>query len=152
LGVKPVAIGLTEKVREYAQLVPRRRYKVYSEEAQKRSQAGRAPQAKPQAQAPPAAKPQPAGAPAGGGPPGRIMGFTSTSVNYFIDGKRSILDIYEAVRAECGNLQVGSQDGKYAYVLGPEYPDVDLEAVANLIRAQEKNGVLEIIKAGPKRK
>jgi len=154
LGVKPAAVGLTDKEREYAQLVPRRRYKVYSEEAQKQSQAARPPQAKPQAQAPPAAgvKPQPAEGGPGGGPPGRMMGFTPTSVNYFIDGNRSILDIYEAVRAECGNLQVGSQEGKYAYVLGPEYPDVDLEAVANLIRAQEKNGVLEIVKAGPKRK
>jgi DUF1009 family protein len=81
-----------------------------------------------------------------------MMGFTSTSVNYFIDGSRSILEIYNAVRAECGNLQVGSTEGKFAYVLGADYPDVDLEAVANLIRTLEKNGVVEIVKAGTKAK
>jgi len=35
--------------------------------------------------------------------------------------------------------------------LGPEYPDVDLEAVANLIRTMEKNGVVELVKTGAKR-
>jgi hypothetical protein len=156
LGVKPAAIAPTDKEREYAQLVPRRKYKVYSEEAQKQSQAAR--QAQPQAQTPPPAgvKPPVGGAPAAGAPagapPGRMMGFTSTSVNYFIDGNRSILDIYNAVRAECGNLQVGSTESKFAYVLGPDYPDVDLEAVANLVRTLEKNGVVEIVKAGTKPK
>jgi len=150
LGVKPAAIAPTEKEREYAQLVPRRKYKVYSEEAQKQSQAAR--QAQPQTPPPAGAKPPAGGAPAAGAPPGRMAGFTSTSVNYFIDGSRSILDIYNAVRAECGNLQVGSTESKFAYVLGPDYPDVDLEAVANLIRNLEKNGVVEIVKAGTKPK
>ena len=45
----------------------------------------------------------------------------------FIDGKRSVLDIYNAVRAECGNLVVGSDDTKFAYVLSPDAPDVDLD-------------------------
>ena len=150
LGVKPAAIAPTDKEREYAQLIPRRKYKVYSEEAQKQSQAAR--QAQPQTPPPAGVKPPAGGAPAAGAPPGRMAGFTSTSVNYFIDGNRSILDIFNAVRAECGNLQVGSTEGKYAYVLGPDYPDVDLEAVANLIRNLEKNGVVEIVKAGTKPK
>ena len=75
------------------------------------------------------------------------MGFTGTSVNYFIDGKRSILDIYNAVRAECGNLQVGGTDAKFAYILGPEYPDVELEAVVSILRNLEKTGAIEIVKA-----
>lgn len=157
LGVKPAVIALSDKEKEYAQIVPRRRFKVYSEEAQKQTQASRPGQPPAKPQAPPAAgvKPpagggQAAGAPSGP-PPGRMAGFTSTSVNYFIDGKRTIIDIYNAVRAECGNLQVGSAEGKFAYVLGPEYPDVDLEAVANLIRALEKSGVVELVKAGTKR-
>ena len=141
LGVKPVAIALTDKEKEYAQLIPRRKFKVYSEEAQK---------LRAQAQAPaPAAKPQAGGGP--GGAAGRIAGFATTSTNYFIDGKRSILDIYNAVRSECGNLQVGSTESKFAYVLGPEFPDVDLEAVANALRALERQGVVEIVKAGEKK-
>ena len=73
-------------------------------------------------------------------------------MNYFIDGTRSILDIYNAARAECGNLQVGGTESKFAYVLGPEYPDVDLEAVATAIRNLERNGTVEILKAGAKPK
>ena len=80
------------------------------------------------------------------------MGFASTAVNYFIDGTRSILDIYNSVRAECGNLQVGSTESKFAYVLGPEYPDVDLEAVAAAVRNLERNGTVEILKTGTKPK
>jgi hypothetical protein len=181
LGVKPVAISLTDKEKEYAQLVPRRKFKVYSEEAQKLSQAqgqrggrgGQAPAAAPGQ--PPAQLGQPpvppvktqAGAPPAGAPPAkpgteatsagtpaapRLMSFASTAVNYFIDGTRSILDIYNAVRAECGNLQVGSTESKFAYVLGPEYPDVDLEAVATAVRNLERNGTVEILKAGAKPK
>jgi hypothetical protein len=167
LGVKPAAIALTDKEREYAQLVPRRKFRVYSPEAQKlgQGQRGGQPPAQPPAQAqppvppakpaaaagaPPAAPAKPAaGAPQAGAPPGGQrggMGFASTSTNYFIDGQRTILDIYNAVRAECGNLQVGSNEGKFAYVLGPEYPDVDIEAVANIIRNLEKQGVVEILK------
>lgn len=74
------------------------------------------------------------------------MGFVATSVNYFIDGRRSLLDIYNAVRAECGNLQVGSSDSKYAYVLGPEYPDVALETVVAIIENLEKSGTIEILR------
>jgi len=137
-GLKPAPMALTGKEREYAQLVPKRKFKVYSEEAQKQSQAARSAQ--------PPAKTQPQTLPAAGTPePPRLAGFASTSTNYFIDGRRSILDIYNAVRAECGNLQVGSQESKYAYVLGLEYPDVDLEAVATAIRNLEKSGVVEII-------
>ena len=143
LGVKPAPVLPTDKEREYALLVPRRKYKVYSAEAQKLSQGQRGgqPQEKPPA---PAAKDQAA--------PARLPGFTSTSVNYFIDGRRSILDIYNAVRAECGNLQVGSTEGKFAYVLGPEYPDVELETVAGIIRGLEKSGLVEIIKIASKPK
>lgn len=162
LGVKPAPLALTEKEREYSRLVPRRLFKVYSEEAQKRSQAGRPPRepgapasvsppAGGQAPAKPAAAIPSTDAPSRQGP-ARMAGFTSTSMNYFIDGKRSILDIYNAVRAECGHLQVGSQESKYAYVLGPEYPDVDLEAVVSAIRNLEKTGVVEIIKSGSKPK
>jgi len=150
LKVKPAAAVLTEKEREYGRMIPRRLFKVYSEEAQKRSQGQRG-AAGPPAKTPPAGA-APAGAPAKAalsGPDagmGRGMGFVNTSVNYFIDGKRSILDIYNGVRAECGNLQVGSSDSKYAYVLGPEYPDVSLETVVAIIQNLEKSGTIEILR------
>jgi len=138
LGIKPAAPALTDKEKEYARMVPRRRFKVYSEEAQKQGQGTRG--------GPPPGGTR-GGAPAtvSGTPAPRLAGFANTSVNYFIDGKRSILEIYNAVRAECGNLQVGSTESKFAYVLGPEYPDVELEAVANAIRNLERSGVVEII-------
>jgi aminopeptidase YwaD len=158
LKIKPAAAALTAAEKENALLIPRRKFKVYSEEAQKLSAAGRggrpsAPAAQPadaaakpaSGEAKPAAVPaKPAAAPAPSGRGG--MGFTSTSVNYFIDGKRTILDIYNAVRAECGNLQVGSTEAKFAYVLGLEYPDVELETVVSLLRSLEKSGVIEIVK------
>jgi aminopeptidase YwaD len=160
LKVKPVPVTLTEQEKEYAQLIPRRKFKVYSPEAQKlgRGQRGAPPQAP--AQPPAKAGEAPAklaGAPASGRPataPAQRGGrrgaaFASTSTNYFIDGTRSILDIYNAVRAECGNLMVGNNDSKYAYILGPEYPDVDIETVANIIRNLERQGIVEIVKAGP---
>jgi aminopeptidase YwaD len=170
LKVKPAAIVRTDKERENSRLIPRRKFKVYSEEARKLSPAGRAsrppaPEAKPAAPVSPPAEPNAktaagaatpsapvassASAPRGG------MGFVSTSVNYFLDGKRSILDIYEAVRAECGHLQIGGSDAKFAYVLGPEYPDVDLDSVVAILRNLEKTGVIEIVavdsKSGSKR-
>jgi aminopeptidase YwaD len=134
LGVKPAAVALSDKEKEYSRMIPRRKFRVYSEEAQSRSQGGRG--------GPPAGG---ARGDASGTPAPRLAGFANTSVNYFIDGKRSILDIYNAVRAECGNLQVGGTESKFAYVLGPEYPDVDLEAVVNAIRNLEKTGVVEIV-------
>ncbi|MDD8025971.1 MAG: M28 family peptidase [Acidobacteriota bacterium] len=194
LKIKPAAITLTAKEIEYSKLVPRRKYKVYSEEAQKRSASMRGgmppmdgpppanppaqgqnppaaqPPAKVQAQVPPPveAKPPvqgqnappaavPAKAPAQAAPGGRPggygrgMGFTSSSISYFLDGKRTILEIYNGVRAECGNLQIGSEDGKYAYILGPEYPDVDLDTVVSIIKSLEKSGAVEIVPA-PKNK
>jgi hypothetical protein len=170
LKVKPAAPAPKPQEREYARLIPRRKYKVYGEEAQKAAQAARsgqpgapAPAAKAPAQAAPPAKPEAKAAPAatppdkaqsqtrpGGGRGG--FGFASTSTGYFIDGKRSILEIYDLVRAECGNLQIGSQAGKYAYVIGPEFPDIELETVANIIRGLEKTGAVEIVPSSQGRK
>jgi aminopeptidase YwaD len=163
LGVTPAALALTDKEREYSLMVPRRLFKVYSEEAQKRQAAGGgragAPQGQPPAGTPPAAGRGGAGqVPATGGPPGGggrgrgaagLPGLASSEVQNFIDGKRSILDIYNAVRAECGNLVIGQDDMKFAYVLSPDAPDVDLEAVANAIQNLERQGTVEIVKVTP---
>jgi hypothetical protein len=151
MKIKPVVLLTTDKEQEYSRMIPRRKFKVYSVEAQKQSQAPRPaePAAKPQAPTP-AQDAAPAQTPAAAAPaPPRLTGFASTSTNYFIDGKRSVLEIFRLVRAECGNLQVGSQDGKYAYVLGLEYPDVELESVVAAIKALEKIGVVEIVMTPP---
>jgi len=128
LGVAPAPITLTEKEREYSLLVPHRLFEVYSAEAQRRSETGGGP------------------GQAGGGrgrAPG-LPGLSSSEISIAIDGKRSILDIYQLVRAECGNLVIGSNELKFAYVLSQDAPDVELEAVANAIRNLEKAGVVEI--------
>jgi len=73
----------------------------------------------------------------------------------FINGSRSILDIYNAVRAEYGNVTTSNNDFKFAWVVSPQYPDIDLEAVATAVMALEKNGQVEITKAptaAPKKK
>ncbi len=61
-----------------------------------------------------------------------------------------MLDIYNAVRAECGNLVVGSNDTKYAYLLSPDAPDVDLDLVYAALETLQKNGTIEITKLEPK--
>ena len=143
LGVKPMPVALTDQEREYSQLIPRRLFKVYSEEARtRRAQSG-------------------AGGGGGGGrggqrgapgmpAPRRLPGLASSEVTNFIDGTRSVLDIYNAVRAECGNLVVGSNDTKFAYLLSPDAPDVDLDLVYAALETLQKNGTIEITKLEPK--
>jgi hypothetical protein len=50
------------------------------------------------------------------------------------------------VPAEYGNVTTSSNEYKFAYVVTPETPDIDLEAVANQIRALEKAGLIEIVR------
>jgi hypothetical protein len=141
LGVKAVPAAPTDKEREYALLIPRRLFKVYSVEARARQAAG--------------------GGRGGGGrggqrgapgtpAPRRLPGMASAEVANFIDGTRSVLDIYNAVRAECGNLVIGNNDTKYAYLLSPDAPDVDLDLVYAALETLQKNGVIEITRVEPK--
>jgi hypothetical protein len=128
------AVVPSPRERECDLLVPRRLYPVYSAEAQKRTPApGRRPGAGP-------------GRPSAGASGRRMPGLASSEVANFIDGRRSILDIYRAVRAECGNLVVGGEDQKYAYLLSADAPDVDLEQVAAAIDAMERGGTIEVIR------
>ena len=141
LAAAPAASPLTDKEREYGLLVPRRLFAVYSPEAQKRtaSPGGRRPGAG-------------SGRAAAGPPARRMPGLAWSEVANFIDGKRSILEIYQAVRAECGNLVVGSDEQKFAYILSPDAPDVDLEQVVAAIEAMEKSGTVEIVRRAPARR
>jgi aminopeptidase YwaD len=138
LGVKAGPLTLTDKEREYSLLIPRRLFRVYSAEAQQRrgqrggGGGGRG-----------------AGAAPGAPQPRRLPGLASSEVANFIDGSRSILDIYNAVRAECGNLVVGNDDTKFGYVLSADAPDVDLDLVYAALDALQKNGTIEFVKAPP---
>ena len=73
----------------------------------------------------------------------------NAEVSNFIDGTRSVLDIYNAVRAECGNLIVGNDDTKFGYVLSASAPDVELELVYAALENLQKNGTIEFVKAPP---
>ena len=68
----------------------------------------------------------------------------SFEVANFIDGKRSILDIYNAVRAEYGNVTTGSNEHKFAYVVTPDTRDVQIRSVVDYILAMEKAGLVKI--------
>lgn len=143
LGVKPAPTALTAQEREASLVVPRRLFKVYSAEAQKRQAAqgpgaGRGGRDRGQAAA------------AGTPPPRRLPGNASGEIVNFIDGRRTALDIYNAVRAECGNLVVGREEHKFAYVLSPDAADVDLDLVMDALAALEKAGTIEMQKVAPK--
>ena len=50
------------------------------------------------------------------------------------------------MRAEYGNVTTSSNKYKFAYIVTPQTPDIDLEAVANQIRALEKAGLVDMVK------
>ena len=133
--IKPTPVALTDKEKEASLRIPTRLFKVYSAEAQSRTSQG---------------------GPGGGGGrggarpapgaalPRRLPGNATGEVTNFIDGQRSILDIYNAVRAECGNLVVGREETKYGYVLSADAADVDLDLVTEALENLQKSGVIEI--------
>lgn len=124
LGTKPQTVAPTPAELEAADLVPRKLFKFYTEDYRKRAeQVSKLLPEKP-----------------------RVTGLAASEVPAFIDGTRSLLDIANAVRAEYGNVTTSSNDFKFAYVVTPETPDIDLEAVVGYVRAMEKAGLVEIVK------
>ncbi len=143
-GIKPVTPAPTPRALELATLIPKKKFKPFSEDIRKLTE-------RPAVQ-------EGGGrggrgiAPGGGAPGGRGAGLpslASSEVPGFINGTRSILDIYNAVRAEYGNVTTSSNDFKFAWVVSPQYPDIDLELVAAAVMALEKSGQVEITKAPP---
>jgi hypothetical protein len=124
LGIKPVALQRSAAELQYSRLIPRNRYKTFEEAARTRS----ADVARFLADGP------------------RLQGLAGPEAAAFIDGKRSILDIYDAVRAEYGNVTTNSNEFKFGYVVTPQTADIDIEAVVNQIRALEQAGLVEISK------
>jgi len=123
LGTKSQSIKLTDEEEKYSKMIPRVLYKYYSEEYKGKSGKvrGLLPKESP-----------------------RMPRLASFEVPNFIDGKRSILDIYNAVRAEYGNVTTSSNEHKYAYIVTPETPDVKIQSVVDYIQAMEKTGLVEI--------
>jgi hypothetical protein len=122
LGVQAQRITLTEQEQEYARAVPSMRYKFYTE--QYRTAAARVSRFIPAGQ--------------------RLRGSAGSEIPWSIDGERSILDIYNLIRAEYGNVTTGRTEWKTAYVVTPETADISLEAVAASIIAMEQAGLVEI--------
>lgn len=127
LGVKPQTVPPTPAETEATDLVPRRLFKFYTDDYRTRAeQVAKFLPEKP-----------------------RVTGLAASEVPAFIDGARSLLDISNAVRAEYGNVTTSSHDFKFAYIVTPETPDIELEAVTGYIRAMEKAGLVEIVRKPP---
>ena len=123
LGVPPTALSPSSWEQELDRVVPRKRCPRYSEEyrvALDRFDGIR---------------------PRGGGLP-RLA---SSEIGWFVDGKRSVAEIWRLVRAEYGNVTTSSDPWKFAYVVTPETTDISLEAVAAYLRAMEEAGIVEMV-------
>lgn len=75
----------------------------------------------------------------------RLPGLASTEIPWFVDGERSIAEIWRLVRAEYGNVTTSSDPWKFAYVVTPDTPDVELSDVVDYVRAMEQAGMVEIV-------
>jgi hypothetical protein len=122
LGVGPQRITLTDEERRYERMVPSLMYRFYSEEY--RTAAASVGQFV--------------------SDDNRVRGLAGTEIAWSIDGTRSILDIYNLIRAEYGNVTTTSTEWKFAYVVTPDTPDIDLESIAANILAMEEAGLVEI--------
>ena len=129
LGVAPQpAPAPTADEQAAARQVPRKRFKVFT--AEYRAASGRVNASLRQ------------GAP-------RLPGLAASEVVGFIDGTRTVVDIWSAVRAEYGQVTTSRNDFKFAYVVTPETPDITLDAVTAYVDAMEKAGLVEIVAAPP---
>ena len=74
----------------------------------------------------------------------RLPGLASSEIEWFVDGERSIAEIWRLVRAEYGNVTTSTHEWKFAYVVTPETPDIALEDVVTYLRAMEEAGMVRI--------
>ena len=123
LEVEPNEYSPTEQEELFQHQVPRKLYPVYSEDYKTRNENVQKNMPKKSPQMPRLAR---------------------SEIPILIDGDRSILDIYRIVRAEYGFVNTGSDEFKYAYVITPDSPDVQLQSVVDYITAMEKAGLVEI--------
>jgi hypothetical protein len=74
----------------------------------------------------------------------RLPRLASSEVLGFVDGERSVLEIWRAVRAEYGQVTTSNAAYKFAYVVTPDTPDITLEAVTAYVEAMEAARLIEI--------
>ena len=122
LGVRTQRIRLTDQEQAYDRMIPTMKYKFYSDEYTAAAAEVNRHVA----------------------PNQRVRGLAGTEIAWSVDGSRSILDIYNLIRAEYGNVTTNSTDWKFAYVVTPDTPDIDLETIAANILAMEQAGLVEI--------
>lgn len=122
LGVAPQTLEATDLEREFDRLVPRRRFNFYSEEHREAATRYR--------------QLLPAGV--------RLPGLASTEVAGFIDGERSVTEIWRLVRGEYGNVTPSNLDWKYAYAVTPETRDIQLSDVITCLQAMAEAGLAEL--------
>ena len=123
LEVEPREISLTEQEELYHQKVPRKLYPVYTEDYKTRNENVNKHIPKKSSKMP---------------------SLVRSEIPILIDGKSSMLDIYRIVQAEYGFVNTSSDEFKYAYVITPNSPDVQLQSVVDYIAAMEKAGLVEI--------
>ncbi len=123
LDVEPQEIRITEQEELFSHKVPHKLYPVYSEDYKSKSTDVN--------------KHIPKKSPV-------MPRLARSEIPILIDGNRTILDIYRIVRAEHAFLNTSSDEFKYAYVITPDSPDVQLQSVIDYITAMEKAGLVEI--------
>ena len=123
LGVEPQEYTPTEQEKLSHLQVPRKLYPVYTEDYKTRNENVNThiPKKSP-----------------------RMPRLARSEISILIDGERSILEIYRIVRAEYGFVNTSSDEFKYAYVITPDSPDVQLQSVVDYVTAMEKAGLVEI--------
>jgi len=123
LGVIPVRPGEASEAAQYEGMVPVRTHNFYTPEFQEAQGRLR------------------------GLVPGglSIPRLATTEIQWFVDGERSIAEIWRLVRAEYGNVTTSTHAWKFAYVVTPETPDISLQDVVAYIRAMEEAGMVEIV-------
>jgi hypothetical protein len=122
LGVRIQSIDATAEEQEWDRVVPRKLYGFYTDEYREASAQLR--QVLPQGL--------------------RLPRLASTEIPWFVNGERSITEIWRLVRAEYGNVTTSSDPWKFAYVVTPETPDVMLADVVAYVRAMEEAGIVEM--------
>ena len=123
LDEQPRNISLTEEEKKLARLIPSYKYPYYSEEY--RSSSNAVNQFLPNGST-------------------RLSSLALFEIPNFIDGERNMLDIYNAVRAEYGNVTTDNYEWKYAYEITPETEDISMESVEGYINAMEQAGLIEV--------
>jgi hypothetical protein len=120
--VRPQRLAVTAEEQQFERVVPRRTGNVFTEAYAAAS--GRLQGLLPQGM--------------------RLPGLASSEIQWFVNGERSVTEIWRLVRAEYGNVTTSNGAWKFAYVVTPETPDITLSDVAGYLEAMERAGMVEM--------